>query len=205
MAVITISRQLGSGGAIIARLVAEELGFRVLGRDIIDAVAVRAGVSNEVVRSLDEQALDWVGGFIRSFGHSLQGQPITQESYAYIVSQVIRNAARSENLVVLGRGGQVILGQVPGTFHVHVVAPLPDRIANLKTYENVDNVTARQRIQESDAVRRRFVMLVGRHDWEDPLIYDLIVNTHRLRPERVAGLIVDAARRAGVLDRHYLV
>jgi cytidylate kinase len=79
MAVITISRQLGSGGAIIARMVAEELGFRFVGREIVDAVAARAGVSTATARNMDEQALDWAGGIIRSLAQSIQGQPITQE------------------------------------------------------------------------------------------------------------------------------
>jgi cytidylate kinase len=97
-----------------------------------------------------------------------------------------------------------VLGFTPGTFHVHVVAPLADRIANLHAYEGLDAEQARKRILESDAARRRYVMLAGRRDWEDPLLYDLIVNTHRLRPERAAGLIVDASRQAGVLERNHL-
>ena len=201
MAVITISRQLGSGGAIIARLVAEQLGFRLIGREVVDAIAARAGISIATAHSLDEKTLDWLGGFIRSLAHSIQGQPITQESYAYVAAQVIRAAARSDDVVILGRGGQVFLGLVPGTFHVHVVAPLADRVANLRAFENVEAEAARKRILESDANRRRYVVLAGRRDWEDPLLYDLILNTHRLRPEKAARVIVDAARRAGVLDR----
>jgi cytidylate kinase len=199
MAAITISRQLGSGGASVARLVASELGYRVVDRDLVDAIAARAGVSVSTARSLDEQADNWAGGFIRSLLLGIQGQQITQESYTYIAAQVIRQAVDTENVVILGRGGQVVLGLTPGTFHVHIVAPERDRIARVSSRDGITPDQARKRMHESDAARRRYVSLAGQREWDDPLIYDLVVNTHRLSVETVAGIIVDAARRAGTI------
>lgn len=201
MAAITISRQLGSGGGFIARLVAAELGFRVLDRELVDAIAVRAGISIEAARSLDEEAYDWASAFVRSLLDGVRGQPITQESYRFIAARVIRQAVADDDVVVLGRAGQVVLGFAPRTLHVHVVAPLPDRVAFVAKREGTTLEKAQKRVEDSDVARRRYVFLAGHRDWEDPLLYDLIVNTHRLTPETAAGMIVDAARRAGLVRK----
>ena len=69
MAVPTVSRQQGSGGSPVARPVANELGFRLLDRELVDAVAERAGVRSETARFLDERAHGWAYGLI----YSIQG------------------------------------------------------------------------------------------------------------------------------------
>ena len=199
MIAITISRQLGSGGASIAHLVASELGFRVLDRELIDAVAARVGVSPEAAQTLDEQTYGWASGLIHSLLLAFRGQQLTQESYHYVADQLIRQAAAHENLVVLGRAGQLVLGFRPQTFHVHVVAPVRDRIERVAARDHVSPEEARKRVEESDEARRRYVHAVGHRDWSDPSLYDLVLNTHRMKPEVAAAVVVDAARRAGVV------
>jgi len=199
MIAITVSRQLGSGGATVARLVAGELGFRVLDRELVDAVAARAGVSPETAQALDEQAYGWASGLIHSFLLALRGQQFDQESYHYIADRLIREAAGRENLVILGRAGQVVLGFRPGTFHVHVVAPIEDRVARVAARDRIGVEEARAKIADSDEARRRYVYAAGQRDWSDPVLYDLVLNTHRLAPEAAAALVVNAARQAGVV------
>ncbi len=199
MVAITISRQLGSGGASIARLVADQLGYRVLDRELVDQVARRAGVSTEAAQTLDERTYDWAGGLINSLLLALRGEQLSQESYRYIADRLIREAVAHENLVILGRAGQVVLGFRPDTFHVHVVAPVEDRVERVAARDHISADQARKRIADSDEARRRYVHAVGRKDWSDPCLYDLVINTHRLTPEVAAGLVVDAARRAGVV------
>lgn len=199
MAVITISRLLGSGGTTIARLIADELGFRLLDRNLVDAVAERAGVTSAVAHSLDEQDFGWASGLIYSLLLSFRGQTFTQESYRLLVGRLIRETAQRENVVILGRAGQVVLGFRPGTFHAHVVAPIVDRVTRLSERDGIAADEARRRVIETDEARRRFIYAFAQRDWSDPTIYDLIVNTQRLKPELSAKLIVDAARRAGVV------
>lgn len=199
MAAITLSRQLGSGGATIAHLVASQLGLHVLGRELVDAVAERAGVPTAVAEALDEQSYGWAGSLIHSLLLAFQGHQMTQESYYYVAAQVIREAATRDNVVILGRAGQVVLGFEPRTFHVHVVAPLDDRAARIAARDGVTEEEALRRIRESDEDRRRYVWAVSRRDWEDPLLYDMVINTHRLDPPMAAGLIVAASRLAGIV------
>ncbi len=193
MAAITISRQLGSGGAAIAELVAQRLGFRLLDRELVDAIAARAGVSVETARSFDETYLDPLEAINYSFLLSLERERISPESYQYTASQLIREAATSRSVVVVGRAGQVVLGRYPDTLHVRVVAPFEDRVARVVERDRVGTQEAQRRVKESDEGRRQYVWSVGRRDWDDPLLYDLVVNTHRVRLEAAAKLISEAA------------
>jgi cytidylate kinase len=101
--------------------------------------------------------------------------------------------------VILGRAAQVILGKRPGTFHVHVVASPEERVARIAARDGIEPAEARRRIRDSDDERRRHVQTVSQRDWEDPLLYDLVVNTDRLTPVASATVISAAARLAGIL------
>jgi cytidylate kinase len=200
MGAITISRELGSGGASIARLVAAELRYHLLDRELVDAVAARAGVGQAAAEALDERGLDWAGGLVDSILHALQGQLLTQESYGYLATRLIQEAAANDKVVILGRGGQVALGFRPGTFHVHVFAPERDRVVRIAARDHISPSEAEAKVHDSDAERGRYVHSVSRRDWHDPALYDLLINTHRLSPEAGAGLVVEAARAAGVVS-----
>ena len=201
MAAITISRQLGSGGATIARAVADELGFHLLDRELVDLIAQQLPASPEAAGMLDERAYGWATSIVVSVLQALRGQSITPETYNYVAAHVIREAAERDDVVILGRAAQVVLGKRPGTFHVHVVASLEERTARIAARDHVDPAEARRRIRESDDERRRHVLSLGQRDWEDPLLYDLILNTDRLTPATSASVVTTAARLAGVLER----
>jgi hypothetical protein len=181
-------------------LVAGELGFRLLDRGLVDLVAKRAGASPEVARKLDERSFGWATGLVYSVMLALEGQPINQQSYRYIVELLMREFAEKEDLVVLGRASQAVLGSRPDVFNVRIIAPIEDRVARVAASEQKSLTAARRRIHEIDEGRRQNVWEVARRDWGDPGLYDLVVNTHRLGPEDATSLIVDGARRSGVLQ-----
>ena len=131
MAAITVSRQLGSGGATIARAVAAELGFHLLDRELVDLVARQLPAAPEATRLLNERAYGWATSVVFSVLQALRGQQVTPETYNFVAAQVIREAAKVDDVVILGRGAQVVLGRRPGTFHVHVVASLAERVARI--------------------------------------------------------------------------
>lgn len=199
MAVITISRQLGSGGATIARAVASELGFHLLDRELVDLIARELPASPEAARMLDERAYGWATSVVLSVLQAIQGQTVTAETYNYVAAQVIRGAAAHQDVVILGRAAQVILGKRPGSLHVHVVASIEERVPRIAARDAIDSAEARRRIRESDDERGRHVHSLSQRDWGDPLLYDLVINTDRLTPEKGAALVTAAARLAGIL------
>jgi CMP/dCMP kinase len=200
MGVITISRQYGSNGAAMARALATMLGYRYVDKEIVDAVAQRAGVSLSAVQALDEIGYGWASSLVHSVLSAFQGTEITQESYVYIASTFIREAASAGDVVIVGRGAQVVLGRRPGVLHVNVVAPMEDRVVEIARREGVDSSTALRRIFHVDGTRARYVMKVGHRDWLDAALYDLTLNTHGLTMELASEVVIAAAVGQGVVE-----
>ena len=199
MPAITVSRHLGSGGADLAKALAKRLGYRLLGKEIIDEVANRLGVTPTVARHLDEVGFDWAGELIRELMLGFQGIQMTQESYQLVASRVIREGHARERCIFLGRAAQVVLAGKSDVFHVHVVAPLDDRIARIRARDHVSSAAALASIRESDQSRQRYIWAASQAQWDDPLLYDLVINTHRLSTEAAADAVIGAARKAGIL------
>ncbi len=193
MAVITISHPLGSGGSAITRLVAERLGFRVLDREIVGAVAARARVPVKAAQSFDEAHFEPLEGFGHELDLARDGHPLTYETYQYVASCAIRDAADKGSVVVVGRAGQVVLGERRDAFHVRVVAPFEDRVARVVEREGIGDEEAEERVGESDKGRQEYVRALSDRDWDDPLLYDLVVNTRLMSFETAAKLIAEAA------------
>ena len=204
MAVITIARQFGAGGYSVAGLVAERLGADVVDKALIDEVARRLAVSPGEVEAEDERGLSLADRLVRSFGPLAfatgTGWP-TPETASLVdahgavrdlTEQVIQEVARSDKVVIVGRGAAVVLKDHPRTLHVFICAPEAARIATVMQRFGLDEPTARGRGREMDSARAAYLRQAYGVDWLDPLLYDLILNTGRLGYDRSADLILAA-------------
>ncbi len=181
MSTITISRQIGSLGREIAGIVAEELGYRLVGRELINQAARRAGAPEAALAAIDELGL---------FGIC----PSPQECQAYhrAIRQVMRELAAEGNVVIVGRAGQVILSGCADVLHVRVYAPAVVRAQRVAAHVGILQAAAEARIQASDRYRRDYLRRYYRVRWDAPELYDLMVNTERLTAPAAADLIVAA-------------
>jgi cytidylate kinase len=128
-----------------------------------------------------------------------QGISLTRESYQLVASRVIREVHARESCVFLGRAAQVVLANKADAFHVHIVAPMDDRVVRLKARDHIDTATALDHIRASDQARQRYIWSAGQVQWDNPLNYDLVVNTHRIAAVAAADTIERAARESGAL------
>jgi cytidylate kinase len=181
MATITISRQLGSMGREVARLVAERLGYRLVWRDLINQAARRAGAPELALAAIDELGL-------------LHLTPSRQarEAYRQAVQQVVEELVTEGNVVILGRAGQVILHNRPGTLHVRLMAPVDVRAERLAHYHSIPIESALAQIEASDRHRRNYLKRFYGVRWDDVDLYDLVINTSRMTPEAAADTICQA-------------
>ncbi len=186
MAVITVSRQLGSLGRTVGGLVAEQLGYALVWRDLINQAAQRAGAPEVALSAIDELGLLGVGA-----------SPKAGQAYRRAVEQVMREWADKGNVVLVGRAGQVILRDRPGVFHVRVVAPFAIRAERVAHAHGVALESAKAQVEGSDKFRRQYLKRFYRVQWDDPDLYDLVVNTGRVTPESAAAIIVQAVARMG--------
>jgi len=208
MAVITISRQYGSGGSDIAKLVAEQLGWTLIDNDFVDRVAARAGCSAEEIQQQEERVPTLIERLARALTVSApemfaaaadpQATLPPEDRIARVTEAVIAEAVQQGNVVMVGRGAQAYLAEREGTLHVYLVAPREQRIAAAVRRLGASREEAEQTLDDVDDGRRRYVKTHYDRDWDDAAGYDLVVNTGHFGYEVAAGLIVEAARQRGL-------
>jgi cytidylate kinase len=190
--VITISRQMGSGGRAVAEQVAVELGWRFVSKELVTETARQTGFDESKIERIFDQRL------------SLQDR-ITYEQrsakYLEAVSKVIREFVDEGNMVILGRGAHVIMAGDPRIFRVHIVADLETRIQRMASAYGLKGkkglAEARHRVIDSDYGRSAFHLLLFNVDWNNPLIYELVVNTTDVDLNHAAAAILSAFKILG--------
>src|SRR5512139_2384414 len=186
MAIITISRQMGSGGIPIAQKVAEKLGYTLVDGDAILEVADRYGLSRESVEQADEKP-----------PHFSEKLDIKHEIALHLIELIILEYALKGNVILYGRGGQDLLKGINSVLRVRVIAPFEERVERWSEREWLDPDRARMLVRKNDQQRAGFIKYYFDRDWDDPLGYDLLINTQRLSEESAVRLICD-----GIKDRN---
>ncbi len=116
------------------------------------------------------------------------------EGYVRMVGLVIRGLAHEGKVLILGRGGQVLLRNHPGALHVQTVAPQAYRVEVVMTRFGLSRRDARNRVRASDRARFDYLRRYHDADWLDPTLYDLVINASRL-PIAVAVDLIIATQR----------
>jgi cytidylate kinase len=197
MAVITISRQFGAGGATLGRQLAERMGYIFVSGEIIKMVAKKAHVSPEWVTSVEREA----GGRLQKFITTLvprglvdrilddQRGYIDEEIYVDLLGDIVTTIADEGNCVILGRGGQFFLQERPETFHVLLVAEAPYRIRFMEERYNLTHAEAVQTIEAEDKRRSNLYRKIGRADYDRPEHYHLTFNMSRTSMDTAVAVI----------------
>ena len=206
MAYVTVSRQYGAGGSEVARRVAEQLGWTVVDKEFVGAVAARAGVPVEAVAAHEERVPSLMARLARALAVSSPemfvplaetgGEP-DETTLVAVTERVVREAAAHGRVVLVGRGGQAILSGTPReeALHVYVTAPRAERVRVVAARLGVPEPEAARTVDTTDADRDRYVQRHYRRRRDDPANYHLVVNTALLGYDGAADLIVAAARR----------
>lgn len=202
MAVITISREIGSEGDKIAEILCEELGYQRVDKAMLLHIAGEAGVDVDAVLA-KEQSFASKPRLISSEMASLYARDpsafqktgaLDDQTYARVVRETLEQFAREGNAIIIGRGGQMVLRDWPGTCHVQLFAPLKVRVQRLCLRDNIREAEAERRIRESDEQKRQFIRHMHRNaDWKNPAYYHLTINTAQLSSEIAAQIIILAA------------
>ena len=134
----------------------------------------------------------------RTYGEAAAGeglQEVSEERYITTLSGIIRDLAAHGNVLIIGRGSQVILKDWPGALHILLVAPLEQRIQYVASREGLPPEEAAKRVHDGDKGRLAFHHKLFKVNVDDPALYHLTLNTTRLTPEEAAQVASDAARQ----------
>jgi len=183
---ITFSRKLGAKGTELAGRVAETMGYRFIDTTAIESAAQEMGLL-ESVSEMDEKVPSL---FQRIFSH----KPSINLAR---LNSVINELAQKGDAVFLGRGGHMLLKAFGCGLHIRVVASRKSRIRNLKTQGYSEDL-AEKLIDHSDTERSSFMKFAFKVDWEDPELYDVVLNTDKLSVDSAVDTVVALARSAEI-------
>jgi cytidylate kinase len=201
--VITISREYGSGGGVIARMLGQRLNWRLIDDSLVSKIAERGRATAAEVQSREESVDPWLhrifkalwrGGFTGTATRA-ESEACDAESVARLWHAVILEAAEIGDCVVVGRGGQCLLQSRRDTFHVYVYAPLSERIARLSARLPPGTDLA-EAAQECDCRRVEYLRHHFGQERTNPHLYHLMLCSS-IGPERAAETVLHAAGLIG--------
>ena len=178
--VVTLSREPGSGGRIVAEGLAECSDLDIFHQEVIHEMAQSAGVSKRLLETLDEKGIsmveDWVSAAIRE-------RYLWPDEYLQHLMKVIGTIGKHGGAVIIGRGANFILPP-EGRFRIRVIAPLELRVERVAKEFDVNPEEAKRRITRTESDRRAFMRKYFNADIADPRNYDLVINTGTLTIEK---------------------
>ena len=184
MSLITITSGIGSGSMTIAQLVSDELKLDLYDDQRLQQEAVDTGISSEEVKDLDQKA---PGLFNRILSHKPQ-------VYLDLMEALVYEVARRGHGIILGHGSQFLLRDFGCGLHVHIFSSEPSRIQRLMDQQGISRDAAEKIIYKSDSERKGFLQFAFHMDWNDPSLYDLIINQDKMGTDSAAKLITDVAQ-----------
>lgn len=189
--VIAISNQVGSNGQPVAQRVGELLGIPVYDREIVEHIATTEKVHVEVVESLDQRAQSRVDDYVTNL---FRERNFDQSDYVRALTHTITSLWAHGSCVMVGRGAAHIVWR-KRLLAVRTVAPHQHRLRRVEDLYKLDKVSAEKFIQRTDAERAAFIRKYFASDIDDPVSYDLVLNTAGLDANRAAQVIVTAFRQ----------
>lgn len=206
LSIITISRQYASGGSVIAKQLADRLGWTIIDHEFVDRVAQRVGLPPDEVAQREERVASLIERLANTLAVSspelfFAAGDLTSETtrssddLVRMTEAVIQEATELGNVVLVGRGAQAYLAHSDNTLHVRIVAPREARIRTAAQRLGVGEKEAERTVDRRDHERKDYVRTHYQRDWDDSSNYHLVVNSALMSYEGAADLIVGAAKR----------
>jgi cytidylate kinase len=198
MQAVTVSREYGSGGGEIAKRLARRLGWQLIDHEIVAHVAQALEISEEEAAIHDERVESVVNSLLTSMSivqpamFSVAPLPAVMtdlKTYRAALNQVIEAVVSRGQVVIVGRGAQVVLAKRRDVLHARIVAPLEQRITYVTRREGLNRAEAQTRIQLKEHDRMRYLQTQYHCRPDDAHLYDLVVNTNVLDLDQAVDLL----------------
>ena len=183
MAIITFSREMGTGAYAVAKELAKKLKYTLVDRVKIEELAPSYGLSAEILERVDEKPPSY-----RTAEDRLQA------AHLATMELILMDCARKGNVILYGRGGQDLIKGLKNVLKVRFIAPFEDRVEKFAEREWIDPDFARELIRKSDHQLGGFIHFYFNRNWSDPLAYDLIFNTSRITQSSMVETIFAASK-----------
>ncbi len=203
---LTISREYGSGGGEIADIIAKELGWRLVDKDLISEISRTEKVSPSEVAAFDEKVDPWIHRITRTvWGLGADGISVVApvemfdaEKAASLAKRIVTEAYNMGNCVIVGRGSQCILRNKPDAFHAFVYARWEDRVRKIQLRVK-PGTDVPALIRATDAQRVEYIRVHYKEKWMNPYLYDIMIDSKN-ENEKTARLIISAMQMVSATE-----
>ncbi len=189
MAIITVSREMGTGAYQIASEVAKKLKYTLIDGPRVKSLAAKYGLTPEILQLVDEKPPSYVTAEDRKRAAALNA-----------IELIILDLARKGNVVIYGRGGQDLLKDCKNILRLRFIADFEERVERFAEREWIDPDMARTLIRRSDHQRGGFIHFYFDRDWNNPNYYDLVFNTSRLSEATIVDSIIATAKEPALKE-----
>jgi len=195
--VVTISRQAGSGSRVVAEALVASLEhdaptgaspWAIFDKNLVEKVLEDHDLPDRLAGFMPEDRKSEMADTL----DALFGQQATSWTLVKKTAETILHLAEVGNVVIIGRGGNIITSTLGSALHVRLVGSLERRIDHLVDYKHLSLAEAEEYARTEDLGRKRYVKKYYGADIEDPLLYDLVINTDRVPYEEAGRLIANA-------------
>ena len=182
---ITISREPGSGGRVVAKKLAAKLDFKVFHQEVLLEIAKRADVSDKLLATLDEKGLTVLEDCISALVYDRHLWP---DEYLKHLMKVIGAIGEHGRAIIVGRGANFAVPP-QNRLRLRIIAPQNVRIAKVARDFDVTAEDAKRRIIRTESDRRAFIRKYFNADITDPINYDLVINTGALEIDKAVEAV----------------
>ena len=199
MAVITISRQYGAGGKTLGKMIADQLGYTFADRDVIQRIAEEAKVSPRWVESFEKEAGSRMSKLVSMMVSQRLVDRILKDERGYLDEKIyldylvltIAQIADEGNVVIMGRGSQYILRDHPDACHILLVDEFEHRVKFMMDHYALSYKSAVATVSSEDKRRTNLYSKLGKTDYDNPQLYDMVLNMRRIDLKKASNLICD--------------
>lgn len=193
--IVTISREYGSGGRIIGKLLAEKLNVPFYDKEILDMAAEQSGYSRELMEGTELKAKSSFAYNLASalsFNEGISGSPLSVNEKMFLAQfQVIKEIGETDKAVIVGRCADYVLRDMPGVTNIFIYAEQEDRIRRAIDLYGDNPQKAKEIVATYDKARQNYYNYHTGLKWGEFKNYNLAINSSYISEEEAANLIVD--------------
>ena len=192
--IITLSREYGSGGRYIGKLVAEKLGIKLYDKEFVAKLAEETGLSSEYIENNEQKR-----GALEALNNGYYSGLSNSDELFIKESELIKEVANENSCVIVGRCADFILKENKNVFKVFVYSNMEDKVKRATDIYGLDKNKAEKEINRINKLRANHYKYYTEKDWNNPENYDICINSDSLGVEKAADLICEMIKDKALL------
>ena len=199
--VITINRELGSGGRTVGRKLAEKLGVEFYDKALINALQKKYNLTVDEIERLKGREQGWWADIKHTFSSSDPDIYVKQEGFEPVLLEkedvfraeveILKEIASEESCIIAGRSGFYIFREHPNHLNILIQASMPCRVARMAKDQNISEMEARETIEKVDQMRENYINQNANTSRYDTRNYQLVISMDEINEDQAVELILN--------------